>query len=477
MARLPFDPARARGGLFDNAATPNAATPHAAQSQTPAQPKPLTVAQAATLVKGTVMGLGRLRIQGEISSPGIGKHCYFQLKDEGAVLSCAMWGSTLARSEVKPTQGENVIVEGAFDVYLPNGKLSFIVDRLQHVGAGDLDARFRALTAALRDLGYFDEARKKPLPLLPRRVAIVTSLGGAALQDCFKTAKLRCPWIPLLIVGVLVQGADAAGEVASAIDTLNAQRTQLGIDVIVVTRGGGSREDLQAFNERIVADAAFRSVLPVVAAIGHECDTSVLDLVADLRASTPTQAMMAIFPEREELLAQLQSLRDRLTMHARRSMRAHRQQLQSLATRSCLRDARALLRLPRERLARDTSRLRTAIAARHQRARGELQLLAQRLHACAPRAAVTLADTRLHGLLRRLRTLTAHGMHRQRLRCQGLQARLESVAPERALARGYSITFDHNGHPIRDAASIPHNTLITTRLHHGELHSRTESPR
>ncbi|MFM7806821.1 MAG: exodeoxyribonuclease VII large subunit, partial [Planctomycetota bacterium] len=296
MARRPFDPSLARGGLFGDPSAAEQAKP----AEKPAEKPALSVSQAAELLKGTLMGLGRVRIQGEVGQAGGGTHCYFTLKDESSTVNCVMWASTLSRSAVKPEQGVEVIVEGTFDYYGPSGRLSLIVDRMRHVGEGDLEARFRALCNELRGLGWFDEARKRPLPLVPRGVAIVTAPGSAALADCLKIAATRFPSVPLTVIGVKVQGSDAAAEVVRAIERVNAAADTLGVEVIIVTRGGGSREDLQAFNERAVAEAAFRSRLPLVAAIGHESDTSVIELVADLRASTPTQAMVAVLPDRRE---------------------------------------------------------------------------------------------------------------------------------------------------------------------------------
>lgn len=469
MARKPFDPGKARGGLFDPAQPVSEAT----QSE----PAPLTVSQAAAMLKGTVMGLGKVRVEGEVSAPSKGTHCYFQLKDQDSVVGCVMWGSTLARSSVKPTQGARVVVEGIFDFYAPSGRLSLIAERMRHVGDGDLEAKFRALCDELRMRGYFDEARKRRLPLLPRGVAIITSLGGQALHDCLRTAELRCPWVPLIAVGVPVQGPGCADVVARAIDEVNRQRVRLGVDVIVVTRGGGSREDLQAFNERVVADAALRSELPVVSAIGHEMDTSVLDLVADHRASTPTQAMMAVLPDRDELAAQLDSAVDRLRLQAAQLMRQRRQRLNAVATRACLKDARAMLALPQARLTRGALELRQALLAQHRRSESRWAALERRLSACAPMSMLAVGRTRTADLTRRLARAAAGHMERLRVRVEGQRARLESVAPERTLARGYSITLDARGRLVRDAGTVPDGTVLTTRLQHGELRSRTEPKR
>lgn len=469
MARKPFDPSLARGGLFDGA-------PPVEQAK-PAERPALSVSQAAEMLKGTLMGLGRVRIQGEVGQAGGGTHCYFTLKDESATVNCVMWASTLSRSAVKPEQGVEVIVEGTFDYYGPSGRLSLIVDRMRHVGEGDLEARFRALCNELRALGWFDDARKRPLPLVPRGIAIITAPGSAALADCLKIAATRFPSVPLTVIGVKVQGSDAAAEVVRAIERVNAAADALGVEVIVVTRGGGSREDLQAFNERAVAEAVFHSRLPLVAAIGHESDTSVIELVADLRASTPTQAMVAVLPDRRELLAQVQSISARLAMQVRQQVAMRRQRLRGVATRACLRDPLAMLVFPRQRLARVRVALRHAAASVQRGAVDRVRALDARLRAHSPAAVIGVGRARSLSLDRRLALAATNRLSAEGAALQALRARIESVAPERTLARGYSITLDPSGQPIRDAARVPPGTEIVTRLERGELRSRTEGSR
>ena len=468
MARRPFDPSLARGGLFDAADTPASGGD---------APRPLSVTQAAELLKGTVGALGRVRIEGEVGTLSSTRHCYFALRDEQAVVSCVMWSSALARSAVKPQLGVRVQAEGVFDYYGPGGRLNFVVDRLKLVGEGDLDARFRALCAELRELGYFDEARKRTLPAVPRGVAIVTAAGSAALADCVKTSAMRLPGVPLVVVSVAVQGADAPGQVARAIELVNAHADRLGVDVLLVTRGGGSREDLQAFNERVVADAAFRSRLPLVAAIGHESDTSVIELVADLRSSTPTQAIMAILPDRQELGAQVDATGSRLSLLVRQQVVARRRHVQAIGSRACLRDGRGLLKPSADVLARVSLRLRHAVALRPREARLSLGAVSARLDRFAPSQAVAHGRERLRSLARRLSLTATHALRGRLERAAGVEARLESVSPEQALARGYSITLDQHGRPVRDAATVPAGSLLVTRLQHGELRSRTEAPR
>ncbi|MHC4142614.1 MAG: exodeoxyribonuclease VII large subunit, partial [Planctomycetota bacterium] len=233
--------------------------------------------------------------------------------------------STARSFGFEPEDGTEVIATGHLSHYGPQGRTQLYVDRLEPVGAGALEIRFRALCKELRGLGYFDQDRKKPLPALPRRIAVITSATGAALQDVIATASNRLPAVGFVLIDVRVQGEGAAEQVAAAMRMADDRRFELGIDAILVTRGGGSAEDLWAFNERIVADAAYACELPLVAAIGHESDTTVIELVADVRAATPTQAVVRLVPARTQLQEQVAHLQDRLRFLLGRHLERQRQ--------------------------------------------------------------------------------------------------------------------------------------------------------
>ncbi len=465
MARKPFDPSAAAGGLFD------APKPDASR-----EPAALTVSQAAAAVRDSLFAIGRVRVEGEIGTVTTKKACFFTLKDPAAdaVIDCMMWLSALSRGDSSPVVGKRMVVEGRFDYWASGGRLRLLADRVSLVGEGDLEARFRALCEALRGLGYFEESRKRPIPLVPRGVAIITASGSAALADCLKISGSRMPSVPIRVVQVAVQGAGAAEEVARAIDLVNASAERLGVDVVVVTRGGGSREDLQPFNERIVADAAFRSRLPLVAAIGHESDVSVIELVADLRASTPTQAMVAVIPERQELLGQLDAVWARLRALVRQGIQARSQHVRALASRACLRDPRAMVLRPSDRLGRILLRLRHAVSRCATASRERVRAAESRLQAQAPRQAVALGRRRAADLSHRMELAVRVRMRARADALRALHARLEAVAPERTLARGYSITLDADGQPVRDAARLAEGARLTTRLERGTVRSRVE---
>jgi exodeoxyribonuclease VII large subunit len=248
-----------------------------------------------SLLEATFM---QVMVEGEIASVTYhtSGHLYFSIKDDKSTLRCVMWRSNAARLKFRLAKGEHIVVEGSIGVYVPRGEYQLMATHVEPYGKGALAVAFEQLKAELEAKGYFDPAIKKPLPPFPRRIVLVTAAGGAALQDMLKVAHKRWPLTEITVVDVLVQGDAAAGEIARGI----AYADGLGADIIVIGRGGGSTEDLWAFNEKEVAEAIHAARTPVVSAVGHEVDTLISDWVADLRAPTPSAAMEMILPDRDE---------------------------------------------------------------------------------------------------------------------------------------------------------------------------------
>jgi len=391
VARRPFDPRKARGGddggggddLFSGLGDPppvdanlggGPQPPETPRSARPPDDGPLSVSALSKLISNALAsGLpARIRVIGEVSNARPGRHLYFSLKDEEAVVSCAMWHSDLRKLEEIPRDGDSIEVWGQVGHYAKQGRTQLYAKSIEPVGLGALEARFRALVAELRGEGFFDEDRKQATPRHPRRIAIVTGAGSAALADCLRTARDRMPSTELVVVPVLVQGDGAAEQVARAIRGLDAAAEVLGLDAILVTRGGGSLEDLWAFNERVVADAAHACRVPLVAAIGHESDTTIVELVADHRASTPTQAITHLLPDRRELARGLARDRGRLSRAAANVISEARMRLDLARRHEFLR--RPADRLAERRRAIDSlrSRLQRAIERRLREARTSL---------------------------------------------------------------------------------------------------------
>lgn len=411
MTQLPFDPDAALGPP-----PPETGPDH------------LTVSEVASLIKSTLEGHtpSTLRVIGEISNLSCQNHWFFSLKDEGAVLSCVAWASAARSFGFVPQDGAEVVATGSLSHYPPQGRTQLYVRQLTPVGAGALELRFRALCEELRGLGYFDEARKKPLPVLPRRIAVVTSGTSAALQDVIATAAQRCRAVALLLVDVRVQGDGAAEQVAAAIRRLDARGPELGLDAILVTRGGGSIEDLWAFNERVVADAAFACRVPLVAAIGHESDTTVIELVADVRAATPTQAVMRLIPAADQLARQVDHLGDRLLFVMRRLLERQRQRLEMLASYPLFRD---------------------------------------------PGAASRLAGERLGALEERLRRGIRVALGRWTDRADSLGRQLDGIDPQGVLSRGYSYTTTADGRLVRRVGDVRRGQSLFSRVSDGTIES------
>jgi len=388
--------------------------------------------------------------------------------------------------------GQQVLLTGRVEFYDKGGRTQFMADRIEPVGAGALDLAFRRLCEELRALGWFEEARKRPLPLLPRRVAIVTSRSAAALQDVLDTARRRAPVVPIGLVDVRVQGDGAAEQVAAAVRRLSALHEQLGIDVVLVTRGGGSMEDLWAFNERVVAEAIVACAIPVVAAIGHETDTTIAELVADVRGATPTQAAMRIFPDSAALHRQLRSMGERLTVQVSRQLRIDRERLRGLARHPVLADPHASIQRGRDRLSTEIRHLVSGVRSGLQENRARLDRLSARLERHRPASVYAQRDARLQLIMARLESAMAVRLARSdvgpavaKLRSamfslldrrnadlQSAARGLDLVGPAGVLRRGYSMTMRSDGQVIRAASDVSPGVTVTTRLADGAFDSR-----
>ncbi len=390
--------------------------------------QPLTVTEVAGRIRGALeAGLpGKLRVVGEISNLSNRSHWFFSLKDGGAALRCVMFASAARRVAFAAKDGLEVVATGRIDFYDAQGNVQLYVDKLEPVGQGALELELRRLMAELRELGYFELDRKKPLPAVPRKVAVVTSVGGAALQDVIDTARRRWPGCELVLIDVRVQGADAAPQVSRALRKLSQRGKAWGIDAVILTRGGGSIEDLWAFNERDVADALFKCKLPVVAAIGHETDTTIAELVADVRCATPTQAAMTVVPDAAALSEQVTQLQRRLSLGLRRRVEYARQRVDSAARHRLLARPEQLVRDADAELKRVAARLRPAVTRRLNDAR------------------TTLASTARH---------------------------LDAVAPQRVLERGFTYTTDADGRVLRQSGQATQAGSIVTVFPDGRVAS------
>jgi exodeoxyribonuclease VII large subunit len=422
-------------------------------------------------------GLPSLWITGELSNlsrPASG-HWYFTLKDEDAQVRCAMFRSRNLAVRVAPRDGLQVLLRARVGLYEARGEFQLVVDHLEEAGEGELRRRFEALKLKLAAEGLVDAGRKRPLPRFPRRIGVVTSRTGAALRDVLHVLRRRCCGVPVLLYPVPVQGAGAAREIAATLALADQRRE---VDVILLVRGGGSLEDLWAFNDEALARAIANLSLPLVAGIGHEVDFTIADFVADLRAPTPSAAAELAVPDAAAWLEALAVAGRRLGAATLRAFQQRRESLAHLQHR--------LGRLhPAQRLAQHTQRLdelqARALGAmqREFRARGQQLLRARaelagrspaaRIAALAQRAGH--ASGRLAPALRH-RLAVADGLFRAAARG------LEATSPLATLARGYAIvTIEGTGGVVRDAAEAPPGTPIEARLARGTLVARVTRPK
>lgn len=468
MARRKFDPGSAKGDLFSDGDSVSGKN----QGRRPVADQ-LTVSQVSELIKSTLEQRipSPLRVVGEVSNFSVRNHWYFSLKDEKSILSCAVWASSARKIGFTPSDGDEVVATGHISHYGPQGRTQFYVSKLEPVGAGALELAFRKMCEQLREKGYFDEAHKIPLPSFPRRIAVITSAKGAAVQDVIVTAAQRCRAVGLLIVDVRVQGEGAAEEVAKAIRRIDRHHKRLKVDAILVTRGGGSLEDLRAFNERVVADAVYRCELPLVAAIGHESDTSVIELVADLRAATPTQAAMRLVPSSSELHTQLDHHEHRIGSLIHRLVERCRERLKAIERHEAFRTPRAIIEQAREKLNRLDLDVRRMLRSRLSHERSRLEQLAGHWNRLHPMAIVSERHERLAVLHERLDRVTRHHVLRARQRVESLDRELKAVDPRNVLGRGYSYTTDSRKKLIRKVGDVEAGCLLITHVSDGTIDS------
>ncbi len=431
-----------------------------------------SVSEISGAIKATLEGaFGRVRVRGEVTEVRryASGHTYFSLKDEGGKLAAILWKGQAARAGLKPEDGMEVIATGRITAYGDRSTYQIIVERLDYAGAGALLARIEALRAKLAGEGLFDSERKRALPLLPDVVGVVSSEQGAVIQDIRTTIARRFPR-HILLWPVPVQGEGAAEKIAAAIRGFDALPHDGPIprpDVLIVARGGGSLEDLMAFNDEDVVRAAAACSIPLISAVGHETDTTLIDFASDRRAPTPTAAAELAVPSRAELAAQLAQTGARLLGGLGRLMQERRLRLQR-AERG-LPDLGALLATWRQRLDDRAERLRLALP-RFVAAKGErLPVLGERLRG-GLRQALAKQGTLAASVLTRLRPAPLQARMREaRARLEGLAARLESVSHEQVLARGYALVLDRKGNLLARAAAIAPGMALTLKLADGEV--------
>jgi exodeoxyribonuclease VII large subunit len=426
-------------------------------------------------------------------------HAFFTLKDAGAELPCILWKDALARLKFKPRDGLAVIVKGTVKLYEPQGKLQLYVETMLPQGMGALELAFRQLCEKLKAEGLFEAARKRKLPRLPRRVVVITSRTGDVLHDVLTTAYRRYPGLHTMLYPVRVQGAQAAGDIVRALAAVNAARQQLGVDLILLVRGGGSLEDLWPFNEEIVARAIVASTLPNATGIGHQPDTTIADLVGDLRGPTPTGVTELTIPDVRALSAEIGGKGMLLTRDFRRIVEMAEGDLEhsrlrlTTATTEALRNrelridmmCRLIERIePRHAIAQgwrrveeSQRRLMNAMSGRLRCELDTLNKLSYRVQRCTPLTRLERQRDRVEHLRLRLATAVSARVSGVSQKVAAMAAHLRVVSPQAVLERGFSITTTKDGTIVRSSAQVKKGEVITTRVADGEITSTVGKPK
>ena len=441
-----------------------------------ADPTPVAARRILTVTELTVRvrdlletELFEVWVEGELSNCRVWNtgHLYFTLKDAGAQVRGVIFRSALRYLKFKPGDGLRVVARGRMSVYEPKGEYQLVCEHLEPQGLGALQLAFDQLKKRLHAEGLFDAARKRPLPALPRKIGIVTSLDGAAIRDIIKVLARRYANAHLVIRPARVQGEGAALDIARALRAIGRVR---GVDVIIVGRGGGAIEDLWAFNEEIVARAIAGSPVPVISAVGHESDVTIADFVADLRAPTPSAAAELVVSRKDEFRTRIGRLRDRLTAGAQTRVHELSRRVHVLSARPAFAGFPGRLAM-RDRHAAELTHalarvMRASVTARDRR----LQLLRRQLETYDVGKRLAAIRTRLVTGEGRLAAAIVRSHHRADAKLRGCASRLETLSPLAVLGRGYAVCWNADSTQIlRNAADVAPGDSVRVTLAQGEL--------
>ena len=432
---------------------------------------PLSISQLNLEAQGLLEGsFAVIWLQGELSNfsrPASG-HWYFSLKDNRAQISGAMFRNRNRLVDFQPQNGEQVLVRAKVTLYVPRGNFQIVVEHMEPAGQGALKAQFDALKAQLQAEGLFARDNKQALPAWPNQIGVITSPSGAAIRDILQVLKRRCPSIPVVIYPAAVQGAEAPAQLHQA---LQLAITRNECDVLIIGRGGGSLEDLWAFNDETLTRAVAASPIPIVSAVGHEVDTGLTDFAADLRAPTPSAAAELVSPDLSVVSQRFGTLQRRLKWVMAQQLRGPQERLRHLTQR---------LRSPRHHLEQSSQRLDELQARLHRQIRHQLRLTEsrllpaqQRLARVSPQRLLENRQQQLENLSARLRPPVLRKLDQQQLRLANLSKRLDTASPLQTLARGYSISFK-GSKAVRSVNQLKPGDTVTTRLKDGEFSARIE---
>jgi len=425
----------------------------------------ISVSQLNKMAKNTLENhLPIMWIKGEISGLKTYSHLYFDLKDESAKISCVMFAKLAAMVDFQLENGTQVEVRGRVTIYPANGSYQINVERIRKVGLGALWEAYARLINKLRDEGLFDSKYKKPIPVFPRSIGVITSKEGAVIRDVVTTLRRRMPNIPIVIYHSAVQGNDASMQLVRALRAAN-QRQE--VDVLIVCRGGGSMEDLWSFNEEIVAREVFGSQIPVISAVGHETDTTIIDFVADMRAPTPTAAAELVARSREEWLNSITGIHFRLNNIFSNIINYKQQQLDLSYAQLKSKNPVMKIKLQLQTLAELRLKLSRAILTYIRDSELKLTQVHNELNYLKPD--VISHTQKIDFLASRLKQIFNANFKNTRLNLISLNQRLTALNPANILERGYAIVKDSSGHVIKNSDQVKHHARLSVTLGKGEI--------
>jgi exodeoxyribonuclease VII large subunit len=477
------EPARgARPAEEQDAPRPRATRPASAPKAEPGGRHALSVSELTDRIQGVLeTEFFDVWVEGEISNLKLASsgHWYFSLKDDKAQLAAVVWRNDARLVRFKPKDGMKVLARGQLRVYPPRGAYQLSVQVLEPLGKGSLQQAFEELKEKLEREGLFAQARKRPLPMLPRRIGVVTSPTGAVLKDILRVLRSRYANLEVLVYPAHVQGDDAAGEVAQGIRALNKLSARPGgprLDVIVLARGGGSLEDLWAFNEEGVARAIAASQIPTISAVGHETDFTIADFVADLRAATPSAAAERVVQAKEELQARVRALDERCSAALRLRLARTRARVESAAVHRVFAAERNRIRNLAQRTDELLRRSEAGLRRGLERGGAHARRLRERLEAFRLDRQLAARRERMAGLDGRLTALFRAETERRRARLGRLAASLDGLSPLSVLGRGYALVWDEaRGRLVRSALEVAPGEALRIRLHQGALRATVDS--
>lgn len=428
-----------------------------------------TVSQVNSLIKIAIEENlpSRLIVTGEISDwkRHQSGHCYFLLKDRDGQLPCVMWKSKFGKVKFKPENGLAVFATGHIDVYPPQGKYQFYVDSIKLAGVGDLQLAFEQMVKKLFAEGLFDDEHKKQLPRYPKRIGVLTSESGAAVHDIYDSINARWPCVELQLFAVPVQGQGAGEKIAAALRDINKRNESLGLDLVILGRGGGSLEDLWAFNEEVLARAIFESQIPVISAVGHEVDTTIADLVADKRASTPTKAGVIAVPDAAEVTELLVNMQKRLIGNIRARLQLSGQNLETILAAAVFKKPLGPVSIAAQMLDELTTKLDDAIKNLLGQLRERIAKLYEQTVKIEPHRLLGAKNIELNNLRNQVQTAVKAVINQRKIALTAKANRLEALNPKSVLQRGYSITTNKKtGKLIGKPADIEIEEVIITEL-------------